>query len=40
MLSIVLLMALKAAVAVPPCYIITIGLSPNLVTVERSPYQE
>jgi hypothetical protein len=31
-------MALKALSAIPPCSIITIGLSPNFGTVARSSY--
>ena len=36
MLSIVPSTALKAFSAIPPCYIITIGLSPNFGTIVRS----
>jgi hypothetical protein len=40
MLSIVPLMALKALLTVPPCSIMTIGLSPNFGTVAQSSYEE
>lgn len=39
-LLIVPLIALKALLVVPPCSIITIGLSPNFGTVVSSSYQE
>ena len=40
MLSIVPLVVLIVISAVPPCSIMTIGLSPNFGTVARSSYQE
>jgi hypothetical protein len=40
MLSIMLLMALKALSTVPPCSIMTIGLSSNFGTAARSSYEE